>query len=206
MRSPTSSVLASLLVAMSLGAVTGCGGGGTTVTRTESNAVRDLSGNWNATDSRVTAEALIADCTSRPWTDNFAKTNNRPPVVKVGRIKVVTNGDVVNTEIFTNDLIRALINSGKAEAVASSSETDQARQERKEQDVNASEETRKESFQETGADFLIIGTINVQDDQADGRMQKFYSTDLKMTDIKTQKQVWIGNHKIAKDVTRANYK
>jgi penicillin-binding protein activator len=178
----------------------------TTVRRTESDATRDLSGNWNATDSRLTAEALIADCVSRPWMDNFNKANNRLPVVKVGRVKVVTNGDVVNTEIFTNDLVRSLINSGRAEAVASTSEVDQAREERKQQDVNASEATRKEGFQETGADFLIIGTINVQDDQAGGKMQKFYSTDLKMTDIKTQKQVWIGNHKIAKDVTRSNYK
>jgi penicillin-binding protein activator len=178
----------------------------TTVRRTESDATRDLSGNWNATDSRLTAEALIADCISRPWMDNFNKANNRLPVVKVGRVKVVTNGDVINTEIFTTDLVRALINSGRAEAVASTSEVDQAREERKQQDVNASEATRKEGFQEIGADFLIIGTINVQDDQAGGKMQKFYSTDLKMTDIKTQKQVWIGNHKIAKDVTRSNYK
>jgi PBP1b-binding outer membrane lipoprotein LpoB len=201
---PFLAATALLLLPATLALTSGCGG--TTVNRTESNAVRDLSGNWNATDSRVTAEALIADCTARPWADNFQKTHNRVPVVKVGRIRVVTNGDVVNTEIFTNDLIRALVNSGKAEAVASNSENDQAREERKQQDVQASEETRKESFQETGADFLIIGTINVQDDQADGRMQKFYSTDLKMTDVKTQKQVWLGNHKIAKDVKRSSYK
>ncbi len=205
MRPLTFTIAASLVLPLSLSLMTSCGGG-TQVTRTESNAVRDLSGNWNATDSRVTAEAMIADCVSRPWMENFTKANNRAPVVKVGRVKVVTNGDVVNTEIFTNDLVRSLINSGKAEAVASTSEVDQAREERKQQDVNASEATRKEGFQETGADFLIIGTINVQDDQADGKMQKFYSTDLKMTDIKTQKQVWIGNHKIAKDVTRSNYK
>jgi PBP1b-binding outer membrane lipoprotein LpoB len=204
MRIPTA--LTASLACLALVAVSGCGDTSTHVTRTESNAVRDLSGNWNATDSRVTAENLIADCTMRPWADVFKATNNRLPVVKVGRIKVVTNGDVINTEIFTNDLIRALVNSGKAEAVASNSENDQAREERKQQDVNASEATRKESFQETGADFLILGQINVQDDQDGAKKQKFYSTDLKMTDIKTQKQVWLGNWKIAKDVSRGAYK
>lgn len=189
-----------ILLPASLALTTGCGG--TTVTRTEENAVIDLSGNWNATDSRQVADALIADCLEFPWADQFKAKNNRIPVVKTGRIKVVTNGDVVNTEIFTNDLQRALLRSGKAQPVASNSETDQAREERKDQDVNASEATRKESFQETGTDFLIIGTINVQDDQADGKRQKFYSVDLKMTDVKTQQQVWIGNKKISKLVKR----
>ncbi|HEX3133289.1 MAG TPA: penicillin-binding protein activator LpoB [Planctomycetota bacterium] len=188
-----------ILLPAAIALTTGCG---QTVTRTEENAVIDLSGNWNATDSRQTADAMIADCLEFPWADQFKVKNNRIPVVKTGRIKVVTNSDVVNTEIFTNDLQRALLRSGKAQPVASNSENDQAREERKEQDVNASETTRKESFQETGCDFLIIGTINVQDDQHGGKKQKFYSVDLKMTDVKTQQQVWIGNKKISKLVER----
>ncbi len=202
MRLSTSLLRLTACVAIAAGLVMFAGCGGTEVTRNESGAVRDLSGNWNAADSLKTADALTADCLSRAWLENFTKTNNRIPVVKIGRITVRTNGDVVNTQIFTNDLVRALINSGKAEAVASNAENDQAREERKQQDVNASEATRKESFQETGTDFLILGEINVQDDQIDGKKQKFWSTDLKMTDVKTQRQVWIGNFKINKDVIR----
>lgn len=202
MRLSTSLLRLTACVAVAAGMLVSAGCGGTTVARTDERAVVDLSGNWNATDSTQVADAMIADCLSRPWLENFTKTNNRKPVVKIGRIAVRTNGDVVNTQIFANDLVRALINSDKAEAVASNAENDQAREERKQQDVNASEATRKESFQETGADFLIIGEINVQDDQAGGVKQKFYATDLKMTDVKTQKQVWLGNKKISKVVTR----
>lgn len=200
MRPLLATVASLLLLSGSLALTTGCGG--KTVTRTEENAVIDLSGNWNATDSRMTADALIADCLEYPWADQFKSKNNRIPLVKTGTVKVITNGDVVNTEIFTNDLQRALLRSGKAQPVSSNSEKDQAREERKDQDVNASETTRKESFQESGADFLIIGTINVQDDQAGGKKQKFYSVDLKMTDVKTNQQVWIGNKKISKLVER----
>lgn len=203
MRIPT--LILALLALPTISFMSGCGE--PQVVRTESSAVRDLSGDWNATDSRETAEAMIADCTSRPWADNYAKTHpGKLPVVKVGKVIVRSNGDVINTDIFTNDLIRSLLNSGKAEIAASNQLNDQAREERKEQDVNSSEDTRKESFQETGSDFLIVGTINVQDDQADGKKQKFYSVDLMMTDVKTNKQMWIGNHKIAKDVTRSKYK
>lgn len=202
MRLPISFTRLTACVAVTASLVLSVGCGGTTVTRNDERAVVDLSGNWNAADSTAVADAMIADCLSRPWLENFTKTNNRVPVVKIGRITVRTNGDVVNTQIFANDLVRALINSGKAEAVASNAENDQAREERKQQDVHASEATRKESFQETGTDFLIIGEINVQDDQAGNVRQKFYSTDLKMTDVKTQKQVWIQSKKINKTVTR----
>jgi penicillin-binding protein activator len=193
-------LLAALVLVPTLALTTGCGG--TTVTRVDENTDVDLSGNWNAGDSRRVADKMIADCISFPWADQFKAKHNRIPTVKTGTIKVITNGDVVNTEIFTNDLQRALLRSGKAQPVASNSEKDQAREERKDQDVNASEATRKESFQETGADFLIIGTINVQDDQAGGKRHKFYSVDLKMTDVKTQQQVWIGNEKISKVIQR----
>ena len=194
-----------LILVPALALLSGCGE--KTVSRTGSEAVRDLSGNWNATDSNVTAAALIQQAikAESAWADNFAKKNNRIPVVKIGKI-IVRTDEPINTEIFTNDLIRAIVNSGKAEAVASSAESVQAREERKEQDVNASEATRKESFQETGADFLMIGTINTQNDQEAGKMQKFYSTDIKLSDIKTQKLVGMFNHKIAKDIDRANYK
>jgi hypothetical protein len=196
---PLLALTAFILLPTTLALTTGCGE--QKITRTDENAVIDISGNWNATDSRLVAEALIAQALQSPWADDFKKVNNRTPVVKIGRIKPITNGDVINTNIFADDLVRALISSGKARAVASTSEVDQAREERKEQDVHASEATRKPGFQEIGTDYLIIGTIEVQDDQADGKRQKFYSTTIKLTDVKTQEQIPF-NKKISKVVER----
>ena len=179
--------------------VAGCG---KTVQRVDQNTVIDLSGDWNDVDSTQTAQAMIADSLTNPWADNFRAKNNQDPTVKVGRVTMRTNGDVVNTDIFTNDLVRAFINSGKVAVVASNSETEQTRAERADQDKNASEATRKESFQEQGCDFLLTGTIGVQDDQDGGKKVKFYSVDLTLTDIQSQRKVWIGNKKIKKFVER----
>ena len=196
---PFLALTALILLPIALALTTGCGE--PKITRTPENEVIDLSGNWNATDSRLLADTLIAQALQNPWADDFKKTNNRTPVVKIGRIKSLTDGDVINTNIFVEDLVRALNNSGKVRSVASTSEADQAREERKEQDVHASEATRKPGFQETGADYLIIGTIEVQNDQAGGKRQKFYSANVKLTDIKTQEQVPF-NGKISKLVER----
>ena len=190
-----------LLAALAVPAVlvTGCG---KTVQRVDQNSVLDLSGNWNDVDSTQTAQAMIADSLSNPWADNFRAKKNKDPTVKVGRVTVRTNGDVVDTDIFTNDLVRAFINSGKVEVVASNSETEQTRAERADQDKNASEATRKESFQEQGSDFLLTGTIGVQDDQDGDKKVKFYSVDLTLTDVQSQRKVWIGNKKIKKFIER----
>jgi penicillin-binding protein activator len=201
-----SPVRAFLAVALALGstvAVTGCGG--TTVNRTEPDAVRDLSGNWNSTDSTQVASAIIADVTADPWVDKFREKNGRDPVIKVGKVVNRSNEDI-STNIFTNDIRKALRKTGKVEVVASAGENTQSREERKDQDVNASAETRKESFQETGADFLLQGAIEVQHDQEGREKQKFYAVDLELTDIKSQKLVWEGGKKIAKDVNRSKYK
>ena len=197
----TSPIALVLLAALAVPTVlvTGCG---KTVERVDQNTVIDLSGDWNDVDSTQTAQAMIADSLTNPWADNFRAKKNQDPTVKVGRVTVRTNGDVVNTDIFTNDLVRAFINSGKVAVVASNSETEQTRAERADQDKNASEATRKESFQEQGCDFLLTGTIGVQDDQDGGKKVKFYSVDLTLTDIQSQRKVWIGNKKIKKFVNR----
>ena len=197
----TSPIALVLLAALAVPTVlvTGCG---KTVERVDQNTVIDLSGDWNDVDSTQTAQAMIADSLTNPWADNFRAKKNQDPTVKVGRVTVRTNGDVVNTEIFTNDLVRAFINSGKVAVVASNSETEQTRAERADQDKNASEATRKESFQEQGCDFLLTGTIGVQDDQDGGKKVKFYSVDLTLTDVQSQRKVWIGNKKIKKFVNR----
>ena len=98
-----------LLAALSTGSVvlTGCG---KTVERVDQNTVIDLSGNWNDVDSKQTAEAMIAGAFKNPWADNFRAKSGKNPTVKVGRVIVRTDGDVINTEIFTNDLLREFIN------------------------------------------------------------------------------------------------
>ncbi len=190
------------LLALAVAGVATLGGCGKTVERLDEKAVVDLSGNWNDTDSRLVAEEMIADTMKRPWADDFRAKKSRNPAVKIGRVSVRTDGDVIATDIFTNDLSREFVNSGKVEVVAGSADTAQTREERKDQDTNASETTRKESFQETGADFLLTGTIRVQNDQEGGKQVKFYSVDLTLIDITSQRQVWIGNKKLKKFITR----
>lgn len=171
------------------------------VTRTSSDEVVDLSGRWNDTDSRLVSEEMIRDCLERPWVTNFTSLKHKSPVVIVGRV-LNKSQERIATETFVKDLERALINDGRVEFVASSSQRAELREERGDQAMNASEDTQAEAGQEAGANFMVQGQINTILDEAGGQQVRYYQVELEMIDMKTNKKVWMGQKKIKKVVDR----
>jgi uncharacterized protein (TIGR02722 family) len=175
---------------------------GTSVQRMDASEVKDVSGRWNDTDSRLVAEEMIQDALSRPWyADASAKLGKNPTVI-VGTVKNASM-EHINTDTFVEDLQRSLINSGKVEFVASKGERGEVRDERLDQDNNASEETRKAHGQEIGADFMLSGVLNQIVDQEAGKAVVFYQTNLKLLDMKSHKIVGNGQKKLKKFVKRS---
>lgn len=173
----------------------GCGG--TSVKRMDVDEVKDISGKWNDTDSRLTAEEMISDCIARPWYNQAKSDKGKEPTVIVGAVRNESH-EHINTSTFVEDLQRALLNSGQVEFVASKNERGEVRDERLDQDKNASEETRKEHGQETGADFMLSGSINTILDKEGGKSVMLYQTNLKLLNMKTNRIVWNGSKKIKK--------
>lgn len=178
---------------------------GTKVTRIEVDETRDLSGRWNDTDSRLVAEAMIQDCTNSAWLSNFVAETGRKPDVIVGQIRN-RSSEHISTETFTKDLERSLINSGRANFVASAEERQGVRAERLDQDIHASPESRKAPGMEAGADFMLIGSINSIVDREGKEMVVFYQTNLELVDMRDNRKVWIGDKKIKKFVERSKLK
>ncbi|MDH5712241.1 MAG: penicillin-binding protein activator LpoB [Gammaproteobacteria bacterium] len=172
------------------------------VTREDPNSVTDLSGNWNDTDSRKVSQEMIQDVLSQPWLGKFTRKNGHAPTVIVGTVRNLSH-DHINTRTFIADIRRALINSGEVDFVASSGERGEIREERRDQDLNASEQTRKEMGNEVGADFMLKGTINSIVDAIDGEQVRFYQVDLTLIDLSTNRVVWAGQQKIKKSIERS---
>ena len=190
-----------ILLVLFLGLV-GCG---TKVTRIDTDEVRDLSGRWNDTDSRLVAEAMVQDCLNRPWLSQFVTRTGKTPDIIVGQVRN-RSSEHISTETFTKDLERALINSGRANFVASSEEREGVREERLDQDIHASPETRKAPGMEAGADFMLIGSINSIVDREGKEMVVFYQVNLELIDMADNRKVWLGEKKIKKFVERARFK
>jgi len=85
--------------------------------------------------------------------------------------------------------------------VASSEERKDVRQERGDQDLNASEETRNAMGQERGANFMLKGTISTILDTEGKKQVRFYQVDLNLISLADNRKVWVGQKKIKKYVT-----
>ncbi|MFY0684292.1 MAG: penicillin-binding protein activator LpoB [Balneola sp.] len=177
------------------------------VTRINPGTTTDLSGKWNDTDARLVAEEMIADALSKPWLNQFNRNNQKPPVVIVGRVRNESM-EHIETEVFTKELERSFVNSGEISVVASAEERGQIRDERLDQQTNASYETTKKMAMELGADFMMIGNINsIVDEAIDSKtLAVFYTINLEFINVETNQKVWIGNKKIKKLIERRNYR
>lgn len=193
-----SKVIVAVVVASTL---VGCAAG-PKVRRMDVNEVADVSGRWNDTDSRLVAEELIQDCLSRPWLASALQ--RRPSAAPTVIVQGVRNMSMehINTGTFVEDLQRSLINSGRVAFVASAEEREGLRYERADQDVNASDATRKAHGQETGADYALSGVMNSMLDRDGGEAVVFYQVNLKLLDLQSNQIVWNGQKKIKKAVSR----
>jgi len=176
---------------------------GKKVRRIDPETTTDLSGFWNDTDSRLVAEDMINDCLTHPWIQQHVMDSEAKPVVIVG---IVRNRSMehIATGTFIRDLERAYVNSGQVRVVANPLEREELRGERQEQQDWASEETRKQLREETGADYMLNGAIDVIVDREGGREVKFYQVDLFLTNIESNERVWIGQTKIKKEISRGS--
>lgn len=190
-------VLAVALVAVA------CGSKATRVTRIDPETTIDLSGFWNDTDSRMVADEMINDAASFPWSRQFMQANGgKLPAVIFGSVRNRTTEHIaVNT--FMRDMEAAFLRSGLARVVADRDQREQVREEREDQQQNASAETRARMRNELGADFIVVGEITSIEDIEGGREVIYYQVDLNLTDLESNERVWIGQKRIKKFVERS---
>ena len=179
---------------------------GTKVKRMEVEKVKDVSGSWNDTDSRDVAKTMIEDCVNGAWYAKALKEKGgKEPVVIVGTVRN-DSMEHINTNIFIEELQRALINSGKVEFVASKDERGDLREERLDQDEYSSEATRKAFGKEVGADYMLSGVLSDIKDELHGKSVVFYQVNLKLIDIESNKILWNGQKQIKKYVNKKAFK
>jgi len=191
-----------IVTALAVLILSGCA---TEVKRIGVEEVTDLSGSWNDTDSRLVSEEMIRDSLSGGWLGRYESASSKVPAVIVGRIRNLSH-EHINTRSFVADLERAFINSGRIDVVASKAEREGIREERADMDLNASEDTRKEMGDETGADYMLIGSINSIIDATDSEQVRFYQVDLTLVSLADNRKVWTGQKKLKKEIKEAKFR
>ncbi len=172
------------------------------VSRVSSETVTDLSGYWNDTDVRLVAGEIIDGCLASPRIAQYpSQHGGKLPVIIVGSYRNKSD-EHIDTEILTKKLEAALVNSGKVEFVASSAERNELRAERIDQQTNASESTAKSLGNETGADFMLQGSVKTIVDSDGKTMARSYFVTTEMIDIETNKKIWMDDNSSIKKVIK----
>lgn len=169
------------------------------VTRIDPAATSDISGRWNATDSRLVAEEMIDQVNTAAWLSNHMQAKGKKPVVIVGTIYNKSH-EHIDAETFCKDLERNFIQKGKIGLVQGGKKREELRGEKADQQTNASVSTMKKFGLENGADYILQGSINSIVDSYKKNKEVYYQIDLELTNIETNEVVWIGDKKIAKAV------
>lgn len=168
-----------------------------TVTRVEEDAVIDLSGRWNETDSRLVAEEMVSDMLMKPWLEEFQKGKGERPVIIVGLVENKSHEHIA-VETYIKDIEKSVLNSGRVRLVQAGNAREELRKERADQNEFSSAATAKQWGKELGADFMLQGVVNSIVDSNGKQKVVFYQTDLELTNLETNEKVWLGDKKIKK--------
>lgn len=187
---------------LALGAVLTLSGCAKQVTRIAPEQAIDLSGRWNDVDSRIVANEMIQQSLQAEHGPNWAARHAQahggtPPTVIIGTVR---NRSLEHVPVgtFVRDLERAFVNSGVVQVVASSSEREEIRDERADQQEHASADTRARWGREAGARYMLQGDIQSIEDREGRRSVLFYQVDLTLVDLESNAKTWVGQHKIKK--------
>ena len=177
------------------------------VQRIDASTQTDLSGYWNDTDVRIVCESLINDCLNSPRVAQAIEAmGGKQPIVLVGSFKNESS-EHIDTSIISRTMETVIFNSGKMDFVAGGDTRSELRAERQDQQGNASEDTASALANETGANFMLFGTVSAIVDKAGNQAVRAYVVNAEMTNIETNQRMWMGmNNEIKKVVTRAKNK
>jgi uncharacterized protein (TIGR02722 family) len=173
---------------------------GPEVSRVDPNTQKDLSGHWNDTDVKIVCESLVNDCLNSPRVSQaITALRGKTPMVLVGTFTNATM-DHIDTSIIVSRIETAIFNSGKMDFVAGGSIREKLRAERQDQLYNASEETVASLANETGANFMLFGSVRTIVDKAGNQTVRTYYVSAEMTNIETNQRIWMGENSQIKKV------
>ena len=172
------------------------------VRRVDSQSRIDLSGRWNDVDAKIVSESLIRDCLSSSRVEEAIRSSARKPVVIVGRFRNESS-EHIDVSIISSFMEAAIFNNGRLDFVSGGSLRDEIRSERNDQQNHASAETMTRLRNETGADFMLTGSVRSIVDRDGNQTVRTYFVTAELTNIETNQRLWIGqNNEIKKHITQ----
>jgi hypothetical protein len=171
------------------------------VSRVDADTQTDLSGYWNDSDVRIVCDSLIKNCLESPRVSQEIARKGRLPVILIGSFRNESD-EHIDTSIIAKTMEITIFNSGKADFVAGGDTRQELRAERLDQEANAGEDTAAALRNETGADFLLTGTVKTIVDRAGKTATRTYFVSAELSNIETNSRLWMDQNSEIKKIIK----
>ena len=160
---------------------------------------------WSQTDAKKTGDALIAKMLKESnWIEQYMRRHGgKRPIAVVDEIRNDTD-EHISTQYLTNMIKNALINSGKVRFLNKEARQrilDEMSYQHDSDNVAKSKRTRRGN--QLGSGLFFGGNIQSITNEFKGEKSVTYQTSLKMTDLETTEEIWIGLYEIRKNFKRS---
>ena len=151
----------------------------------------DLSGEWNDVDADLVASSVTVQCLESGWIEKWKNEHDgKKPVVRLYPIRNRTVA-YIDYRYFTKQIESALVNSDRVDVLMSLEELE-----------DEEGEAAASANKETGADFVLNGTVVSQDDKAGDQEVRAYLVSIELVEVETNKKVWVAQKRIRKLIRR----
>ncbi len=176
-----------------------CATGG--VKRVSADTEIDLTGEWNDTDVNIVCTSLLEECLASSRLDKFEITNKRLPVFVIGTFKNESD-EHIDTSIITKKMQNAIINSGRADFIASSEQRQETRSEILDQLAWSNPDQAKTIANEDAADFMLQGSVKTIVQKNGKESVRTYFVYAELVDIETGRIIWTSENSEIKKVVK----
>jgi uncharacterized protein (TIGR02722 family) len=160
--------------------------------------VEILDDRWNDSDSRFMAETMVESMLASEWMDEFKiKNKGERPVLLVSSVRNRTD-EIIDVQYLTDEIRTELIQSGQVRFVTKGGRQEIA-EEIAYQEGGAVDPAQAHHLgKQTGADFLLRGSVQSQVNARGSEKSVVYKTELQLVDLETAEIVWAENRKVKK--------
>lgn len=178
----------------------------TRVKRVSANTQIDLTGEWNDTDVHIVCADLLEECLDSVRLRTFEIQNGRLPLLIVGSFRNDSD-EHIDTSIISKKMQNAIINSGRADFMASSEQRAETRAEILSQQAWSNQDVAKTIANEDAADFMLQGSVKTIVQKNGKQSVRTYFVYCELIDIESGRVIWTGeNDEIKKVISEASYR
>jgi penicillin-binding protein activator len=168
------------------------------------DTVEVLTDRWNETDSRKTAEKMVAGMLDKPWLQNvtYAKEGKKPIVV-VDEIENRTD-EHIDTKTLTEYIRDELINSGRVRFLDKGAREKIADELKYQNESGAvAQDKAMRQGRQAGAQYFLGGNLSSNVQSQGGHKTVTYQTNLILTNLESSEIVWSEKYLIKKRLKKS---